>query len=143
MTAIMESTSIVSKIQDLCAALVEDESIKQHNANIDAFLENDGAKAAYEEVSNLGGQLQQMQQAGQELKAEEVEAFENKREALFENEVVTTFLESQKALQEVHTMVGAWVGKTLELGEVPSEEDIKEAQGGGCCGGDGGGSCGC
>jgi len=41
--------------------------------------------------------------------------------------------------------VGRFVGMTLELGRVPTDEDIAQASGGGCCGGGGGegGGCGC
>ncbi|QQL43905.1 YlbF family regulator [Sulfuriroseicoccus oceanibius] len=143
MNTTTDSPAIISKIKELCRELVNDDAVQKHSSQIDAFLGNDEAKAAYEEVSALGGQLQALQQSGQELKEEEIKSFEEKREALFQNEVVTAFLESQKALQDIHATVGTWVGKTLELGEVPSEADIAEAQGGGCCGGNDGGGCGC
>ncbi|RYD26771.1 MAG: YlbF family regulator, partial [Verrucomicrobiaceae bacterium] len=35
------------------------------------------------------------------------------------------------------------VGATIELGRVPTADDLASQGGGGCCGGGGGGGCGC
>ena len=71
----------------------------------------------------------------------EIREFEAAREALFENEVAREFLAAQQELERLQKEIGKYVSMTLELGRVPTAEDIAEASGGGCCGGGGGGGC--
>ena len=47
-------------------------------------------------------------------------------------------IEAQQNLHEVQETVNQYISKTLELGRVPSDEEME-----GCCGGGGGHSCGC
>ena len=76
-----------------------------------------------------------------ELSKTEISEFESAREALLENEVVTTFLSAKQELEGLQRMVGQYVGMTLEMGKVPSQEEVDHETGGGCCGGGGGGGC--
>ena len=79
-----------------------------------------------------------------ELSESEISEFEQAREQLLQNSTVTDFMAAQKELQEIQNTIGKMVGMTLELGRVPTAEDIEAASsGGGCCGGGGGGGCGC
>ena len=50
---------------------------------------------------------------------------------------ISGFIEAQQNLHEVQETVNQYISKTLELGRVPSDEEME-----GCCGG-GGHSCGC
>ena len=79
-----------------------------------------------------------------EASESEISEFEQAREQLLQNSTVTDFMAAQKELQEIQNTIGKMVGMTLELGRVPTAEDIEAASsGGGCCGGGGGGGCGC
>jgi hypothetical protein len=44
-------------------------------------------------------------------------------------------LQAQQTLEALQSSVTRMVGMTLELGRVPTPEDIQQASGGGCCGG--------
>src|SRR5207244_6457118 len=64
---------------------------------------------------------------------EEIAAYEKERDALVANSVAAGFIEAQQNLHEVQETVNQYISKTLELGRVPSEEEME-----GCCGGGGG-----
>ncbi len=136
-------SSIIAKTRELCAHIADDTVFLELQSRIERFLNDDAARLQYQSVHERGEELHQKQHAGVELEAAEIREFESAREALFQNEVATSFLEAQRELETVQKLIGKYVGLTLELGRVPTEEEIQEASGGGgCCGGGcGGGSC--
>ncbi len=140
MTALAERTSIVSKTKELCAAIAGDEKFVKLQADVERFLSDDSAKLQYQSVHEKGEELHHKQHAGVELGAAEIKAFEDARDALFENSVASDFMDAQRILESIQKDIGKYVSMTLELGRVPTDEEIEEANNsGGCCGGNGGG----
>ena len=60
--------------------------------------------------------------------------FEQHRTALFNNPVARDFLDAQEHLHEVQESVQHYVTKTLELGRVPTAEEVKSGSCGHGCG---------
>ena len=141
MSAIAESSAIVDKTRDLCKSIVEDDHFKSLQGKIEEFLNDDAAKLQYQSVHQRGEELHQKQASGVELSKTEISEFETAREALLENEVVTTFLSAKQELEGLQNMVRQYVGMTLEMGKVPTQEEVDHETGGGCCGGGGGEGC--
>ena len=135
MQTITEETAITLKIRELCQAILDEPSLRTSRANIDTFMADDLAKAQYENVMSKGQSLQQKQHSGQALTPDEISSFEKDRDALLKNPVAVGFMNAQEELHNVHQSVTKHVSKTLELGRVPTEEDLEE---GGC-----GSGCGC
>jgi len=134
----------MEKTRTLCEAIVSDEQFVAMHKNVEAFLSNDVAKEAYRAVHEKGAELQDKQRIGVELTAQEMTDFELAREELMQNEVVTGFMQAQQELQMLQKQVNDYLGLTIELGRLPSEDELLQASsGGGCCGGGGGGGCGC
>ena len=145
MSAIAEKTSIDSKTRELCAAIAEDAQVRKLQADVERFLADDVAKLQYQTVHEKGEELHHKQHAGVELGAGEIKAFEDARDGLFENQVAADFMDAQRTLESIQKGIGKQVALTLELGRVPTAEELDEAMngGGGCCGGGGGGGGGC
>lgn len=143
MNTLLEKTSIISKTKELCAQIAEDEQFKKLQADVERFLSNDAAKLQYKSVHEKGEELHHKQHAGVELGAAEIKSFEDARDSLFENPIAADFMDAQRALEGIQKQVSQYVSMTLELGRVPTDEEIEEAQngGGGCCGGGGGEGC--
>jgi cell fate (sporulation/competence/biofilm development) regulator YlbF (YheA/YmcA/DUF963 family) len=141
MSTLLEKSSIISKTKELCEQIANDADFKKFQADVEKFLSNDAAKLQYKTVHEKGEQLHHKQHAGVELGAAEIKDFENARDALFNNPVAVKFMDAQRALEGVQKEISQYVGMTLELGRVPTDEEIEEANhhGGGCCGGGGGG----
>lgn len=143
MSMILEESAISAKTKELCATIVEQESFVNLQSQVETFLSNDEARLQYQSVHESGDALNQKQRSGVELSEAEISEFEQSREELLKNTIVTDFMAAQKELQEIQNTVGKMVSLTLELGRVPTADDIENASGGGCCGGGGGGGCGC
>lgn len=141
MTLLADNSPILLKTQELCAAIAGDPTFLQFQTRIEKFLDDDAARAQYKGTHEMGEHLHQKQHAGLELGAEEIKAFEAARDALFENAVACEFMDAQRALETLRKQITKHIGMTLELGRVPTADDLAESSGG-CCGG-GGGGCGC
>ena len=68
------------------------------------------------------------------LTAEEISAFEKDRDNLMQNPVARGFLDAQEQFHQVQKSVNQLVSKTLELGHLPTEEDLESGECGHDCG---------
>src|ERR1043166_8186895 len=135
MQTTIEETSVLQKTKELCQTILDQPNMQSIRQRIDAFMGDDQTRAQYDGLVTKGQALQQKEQASLPLSGEEVAEFEQHREALLSNPVAKGFLDAQEELHEVQESVHQYVNKTLELGRLPSEEDLN---GGGC-----GHGCGC
>ena len=147
MTLLAERTTIISKTKELCAQIASDEKFIQLQTAVECFLSDPAAKLQYQTVHEKGEELHHKQHAGVELGSSEIKSFEDARDALFETKVAADFMDAQRTLEAMQKDISRYIGMTLELGRVPTDKEIEDAQnnnGGGCCGGGGGsegGSC--
>ena len=137
MHSTVEETPVVQKTRELCQTILDQPNMQSIRQRIDAFMGDDKARNQYEGLVNKGQALQQKQQMSMPLSGEEIAEFEKDREALLSNPVARGFLDAQEELHEVQQSVHKFVNKTLELGRLPTEQDLS---GDGC---DGQGGCGC
>jgi cell fate (sporulation/competence/biofilm development) regulator YlbF (YheA/YmcA/DUF963 family) len=143
MSIIAEDSAVLVKTRELCAQIASDPMFLKLQGNVERFLNDDAARLQYQSVHERGEELHQKQHAGIQLGESEIREFEAARAALLENEIAQQFLMAQEELSLLQKEIRKYVGLTLELGHVPTAEDLAEA-GGGCCGGGGnGGGCGC
>ncbi|GIX49867.1 YlbF family regulator [Limisphaera sp. 4302-co] len=130
-----QSEAIGQKTRELCETILEDAGFKSAQQRIQAFLEDEKARTQYEEVVRLGQALRRKQQFGEPLSEEEIQQFEKAREELLANEVARGFLDAQTELEEMRQAIQQQVALTMELGRMPTHEDM---DGCGC-----GSGCGC
>ena len=103
---------------------------------IDTFMADEQTKTQYDGLIAKGQALQEKQQQSQPLTGEEIADFEQHRDALLKNPVAREFLDAQQELHEVQESIHKYVSKTLELGRLPSEDEL-------CSDGCGDHGCGC
>lgn len=130
----------MDKARELCSEIAADARVVELQETVEKFLADDAAKLQYQSVHERGESLHQKQHAGVELGASEIREFEGARDELFNNPVAVDFMNAQRELENLQREIGKLVSMTLELGRVPSDEDIAESEGG-CC--SSGGGCGC
>jgi cell fate (sporulation/competence/biofilm development) regulator YlbF (YheA/YmcA/DUF963 family) len=138
MQTTIEETLIIRKTKELCQTILDEPSVRSIRQRIDAFMGDEKTRADYDSLVAKSHALQQKQQNSTALTGEEIADFEQHRDTLLNNPVARGFLDAQEELHEVQHSIHQYVGKTLELGRMPSEEDLS----GGCGGGGGGGCCG-
>ena len=141
----VKDTAVIAKTKELCETLLEQDSFKQMKTNIDSFLSNDEAQRQYYDVTQLQRELSEKQRMGQALSEQEIAGFEAKRDELLANDVANNFVSAQQNFAEMQDSINQYLQKTIELGRLPTEEEL-QPDAGGCCGGGGGGNgggCGC
>jgi len=126
------SDVVTEKTRELCEAILAAPAMGSIRSRIDTFMADNTAKNQYETVMSKGQALQDKQQQGQSLSGEEISDFEKHRDTLLHNPVARGFLDAQEELHDIKHSVQKMVSKTLELGRVPSEEDLEESCGHGC-----------
>ena len=99
-----------------------------------AFMADDKSRAQYESLMTQGRALQEKQSRSLSLSDEEVSEFERQREALLANPVASGFLDAQQELHDVQESIQNHVTRTLELGRVPTPEDLENCACGSGCG---------
>lgn len=140
MSIIAEDSAVIVKTRELCAQIASDPTFLSLQESVERFLNDEGARLQYQSVHERGEELHQKQHAGIQLGAAEIREFEAAREALFENQIAREFLTAREQLEKLQKEISKYVGMTLELGRVPTAEELDETRGGGCCSE---GGCGC
>jgi cell fate (sporulation/competence/biofilm development) regulator YlbF (YheA/YmcA/DUF963 family) len=141
MSILAEDSAVIVKTKELCAQIASDPSFLKLQADVERFLADDSARLQYQSVHERGEELHHKQHAGVELGASEIREFESARDALFENEIARDFLSAQRELETLQKQIGKYVGGTIELGRLPTSDELAEKSGGCCGGGGGGGGC--
>ncbi len=130
MQTAIEETAVISKTKELCQAILDQPNMPSIRQRVDAFMGDEETRAHYDALMNKGQALEQKQQLSLPLSGEEITDFEQHREALLNNPVARGFLDAQEELHQVQESIQHYVSKTLELGRVPTDEEMS----GGSCG---------
>ena len=134
MTTQIEENAIIEKTRALCQAIVDQPEMTSLRQRIDAFMADTNACGQYETVVKKGQALQEKQAQGRQLENTEIAEFEKYREVLLSNPVARGFLDAREELNEIQHSIQKYVSKTLELGRVPTAEDLEEHSCGDGCG---------
>jgi len=129
-----ENTSITVKTRELCQSILEHPEFQPLRRSIDQFMADDHAKLAYQGLMERGEELHHKQHQGVQLSQAEIDSYEALRKQVVTNPVSSAFLKAQQEVQEVQETINRYVSKTLELGRVPSSEDMAEGSCGQGCG---------
>ena len=136
MATTIEDTTITRKTRELCQTILDEPAMQALRQHIDNFMADEQAKVQYDGLVAKGQALQEKQQQSLPLTGEEVTDFEQHRDSLLKNPVARALLDAQQELHEVQESIHKYVSKTIELGRLPSEDEL-------CGGGCGDHSCGC
>ncbi len=145
MSFLNDDSHVMVKTRDLCAAIASDSHFLGLTQKLEDFFNNDAARLQYQNVNQLGEELHHKQYSGIELTSREIRDFEEARDALLANDVARSYLEAQRELETLQKSVSKYLSLTIQLGHVPTADEIAAASSGGCCGGgcgSGGGGCG-
>ena len=110
--------------------ILDEPSMQALRQRIDTFMADEETRAQYDGLIAKGQALQEKQQRSVALTGEEISDFEQQRDSLLNNPVARGFLDAQQELHQVQESIQKYVSKTIELGRLPSEEELSA----GCCG---------
>ena len=128
------ANKIEDKTKELCETLVVAPEMLSIRKRIDVFMADSAARGQYETLMNKGQALQEKQHQGQTLESTEIADFEKNRESLLANPVARNFLDAQEEIHGIQKSIQKQVSKTLELGHLPTAEDLEEGSCGSGCG---------
>lgn len=128
------ANKIEDKTKELCETLIVAPEMLSIRKRIDAFMADSAARGQYETLMNKGQALQEKQHQGQTLESTEIADFEKNRESLLANPVARHFLDAQEEMNGIQKSIQKQVNKTLELGRLPTTEDLEEGSCGSGCG---------
>jgi len=134
MTTQTDENTITKKTKELCKAIIDHSEMISIRKRIDTFLSDDGARGQYETVAGKGQALHEKQHRGQPLESAEISDFEKHRDTLLQNPVARGFLDARAELHEIQHSIQKYISKTLELGRVPTAEDLEDHSCGDGCG---------
>jgi cell fate (sporulation/competence/biofilm development) regulator YlbF (YheA/YmcA/DUF963 family) len=127
-----ESNLVVEKTRELCSTILAQPGMGSIRKNIDSFLADEKSRAEYESLMAKGQALHEKQHRSLPLSGEEIGDFEKHRETVLNNPVARGFLDAQEALHHLQETVQAQISKSLELGRLPTSEDLEGSCGHGC-----------
>ncbi len=136
MEVLSPNSAILDKTRELCSLILQSGEYQENVAKIEAFFKDEEAQESYRAFAKLGEEMHAKQQDG-ELQQSDVDHYEAQLAALKENPTTGDFMEAEAALNGIVQQIAKQVGKTLELGHLPTPEDLED---GGCCSS---GGCGC
>jgi cell fate (sporulation/competence/biofilm development) regulator YlbF (YheA/YmcA/DUF963 family) len=134
MQTTIEETPVMQKTRELCQAILDQPNMQSIRQRIDAFMGDEKTRGHYDSLVNKGQNLQQKQQMALALTGEEIADFEQHRDELMKNPVARDFMDAQEELHQVQQSVHKYVDKTLELGRLPTEEELSSGSCGHGCG---------
>ena len=134
MSTLTDATAITNKTRELCQTILDHPAFQTAQQRIQAFVADDQARAKYEAVVSKGQELRHRQHHDEAIHDAEVKAFESDREALLGNPVAREFIDAQSELHELRQSIEQHVALTLELGRVPTQEDLDAQSCGSGCG---------
>ncbi len=134
------ATSVDAKARELCQFIVDEASFGEARADIESFLTNDEAQSVYRAWQEKGQELHAMGHQGLQPSDDDLASMESLKDAVAGNAIAAEFANAEQQMNEIFATVTKLLQKTLQLGRVPSDEEMVES---GCCGGGGGGGCGC
>ena len=132
MSAITQNETILEKTRELCQAILDEPAVQDIRLRVDQFMINDVAKAQYEKVVEQGQALHEKQHRSETISEAELAAFDKERAALMDNPVASGFIEAQDDLHHLQKSIQNLVSKTLELGRMPTDDDLDGSCGHGC-----------
>lgn len=140
MATTLEMGSLEEKARDFCEFVVGHEVYQEAWKDIEAFLEDEEAKQAYQAWQEKGAALHHREHHGVEPTEGEVEELQRLKDAVMAHPIAASFLHAEGQMNRIFSTFTKMLQKTLQSGRVPSAEELES----GCCGGHGNhGGCGC
>lgn len=131
-----ELTELTTKLAD---ALTQDPTVIASKARIGLFFQNQEATDIFRSVQQAGEKIREMQMGGMQPSDEDIENFDKLRQAVLDNELCKSFLESRQNIDAILASVNQYMHLSIDLGRAPTPEEVaklnQQQMSGGCgCG---------
>tara|TARA_R110002096_G_scaffold24760_34_gene78110 strand:+ start:2950 stop:3369 length:420 start_codon:yes stop_codon:yes gene_type:complete len=136
-TTLQQATTIDEKARELCQFVLDDAGFASAQGRIELFMEDEDAKNVYRAWQEKSQELHSKSHQGLQPTEGDVAEIESLKSAVMSNSVALDFVEAENEMNAIFGSVTKLLQKTLQLGRLPTDEDMKESE---CCSS---GGCGC
>lgn len=145
MSLILEAqdTPVIAKAKELCETILAQDKYKALRSKMDAFMSNDASQSLFQKFMDQRDYLAHLQEQGIALTEEQIAGFNGERDKLLADPIANGYIEARQEMNDLADTVITQIEKTIELGRMPTADELSKK--GGCCGGgcgSGGGGCG-
>lgn len=137
MTSTVNLPSVEEKARELCEFVVSQDGYQEARNRVEAFMEDDGAKDLYRAWQEKGAEMHHRSHQGIEPGAPDVEELERLKGEVMGNQAAMGFVNAEGEMNQIFETVTTLLQKSLQLGHVPTAEELKASE---CCNS---GGCGC
>lgn len=123
---ILDNAELRSKLEDLCSAMLGSGEIEQYNKQIQQFEQDQTARELFDRVADWEEELHNRQHNGEDITDSDIDKLEELQQQMLENELCREFLEVQDAIQEMMLTVEQYLAAALELGRIPTKDEVGE-----------------
>ena len=141
MAILLEPTTVDEKARELCQFIVDQPDFSEARRQIETFLEDAEAQAVYRSWQEKAHEIHRMGHEGLQPNEADLQEVDRLRQAVAGHSVASAFAQAEDQMNGIFGAVTKLLQQTLQLGRVPSAEEMNANSG--CCGGGGGGGCGC
>jgi cell fate (sporulation/competence/biofilm development) regulator YlbF (YheA/YmcA/DUF963 family) len=141
MAILLEPTTVDEKARELCQFIVDQPDFSEARRQIEVFLEDAEAQAVYRAWQEKAHEIHRMGHEGLQPNDADLQEVDRLRQAVAGHGVASSFAQAEDQMNGIFGSVTKLLQQTLQLGRVPSVEEMNTNSG--CCGGGGGGGCGC
>lgn len=121
---------MILKTRELCQAILEEPKLQTAHQRIGVFMADEQTRSLFDGLLEKRNTLEEKQRQSLPLTDQEINDFEKHKAAVLNNPVAREFLDAQEDMRSIQESIHNYVSKTLELGRVPTEEELS----GGSCG---------
>ena len=126
--------TLEDKTRELCQFILEDPAFAAAFGSIDAFQEDKEAQGLYKSWQEKAAELHHMHHEGKEPSQSDVVEMERLKQTVMDNSVAADFVEAEDSVNDIFGTVMKLVQKTLQNGQIPTEDEMNECCSSGGCG---------
>ena len=129
---------LMSKMQELCTILLQDEGYREMRAMIDEFAADEQATDQYERFMEMHQAMEQKESLDIELLESEIQHYEQAERALYDHPLIRRFLYAQREFSQLHQEISHYFTRSVELNRLPEKKELPKQTcgcGGSCSGG--------
>jgi cell fate (sporulation/competence/biofilm development) regulator YlbF (YheA/YmcA/DUF963 family) len=134
-TPLAQDAELLTSIRELCFEMVDRPGFVAHRKSIEVFMASPEARELFEKATDLQISIRDRQEEGEIIPEDELDTFEELRSQLLDNDIARAFLEAQEDLKNTEALLHLYVTRTLQLGKLPTEEELMPEGGCGCSSG--------
>ena len=122
----LKGAKVREQMRSLCEAILAGKQFRDANAAIEAFLQDEDAKAQYIAYNTRRAEVRERQERGFQLTAGEIDELEKLHQEIIDQPVIRGFMVATDELERIKHAAIEFLEKSFELCRVPTDSDFED-----------------